>query len=185
MKVLLIHGANASRRSWNWIGSHIKDHERLSWEMMTKPEDNLIAMEKLITEPCIIVGHSMGGLYAWHLARRNPTLVTKGISIGTPWGGSSSVSFWRMFNMTSPWLTVLSRSEKWTRQPRQLAPPCPWTNVVTTHGFELWGVGDNDGTVTVKSQRELHKPFNEIVLNLGHNEVLQSSELIDIIKALK
>jgi len=153
--------------------------------MTIEPEDNLKAMDKLITEPCVVVGHSMGGLYAWHLAKRNPGLVTAAISIGTPWGGSKSVSFWRLFNMTSPWLTMLSRTEKWTTQPRRIAPPCPWTNVVTTHGFDIWGVDANDGVVTVESQRDLKNPTLEIVLHYGHTEVLQSPELVNIIKSSK
>jgi len=53
--------------------------------------------------------------------------------------------------------------------------------VVTTHGFDLFAVGKNDGVVTVASQRELGGEYKEITLDYGHNEVLQSTELASII----
>lgn len=182
MKIIFIHGANASNTSWNWIGSQVKDHIRLDWSMVSDPEMNLQAMEaRLPDEPCMVVGHSMGGLYAWHLADRNPDKIVKGLSFGTPWGGSIQASIWKMFNVNIPWLRMLSRIEPWTAQPRMLEPPVPWTNVVTTHGFDLFGVGANDGVVTVTSQRELFEPHEELTLDYGHNEVLQSPELVDLI----
>ena len=183
MKIILIHGANASKISWNWIGSSIMDHDRLEWGMMLSPEKNLEAMEAELTEPCFVVGHSMGGLYAWHLANRNPELVVGGMSIGTPFGGSIQAGFWKMFNINVPWLQMLTRHEPWTAQTRLLETPVPWTNVVTTHGFDLFAVGKNDGVVTVESQRELFGPHKEIVLDYGHNEVLQSPELLEIISS--
>jgi len=182
MKVIFIHGANASKTSWNWIGSHIEDHIRLEWSMLTDPESNLQAMEEqLPDEPCMVVGHSMGGLYAWHLADRNPGKIVKGLSFGTPWGGSIQASVWKLLNLNVPWLKMLSRIEPWTTQPRMLEPPVPWTNIVTSKGFDLFGVGANDGVVTVASQRELHGDCEEITLNYGHNEVLQSPELVELI----
>lgn len=183
MEIVLIHGANASNVSWNWIGSNLENAKRLSWGMMTHPEKNLQAMEAELPEKCVVVGHSMGGLYAWHLANRNPDRVVAGISIATPWGGSIQAGFWKMFNFNIPWLQMLSRMEPWTAETRMIETPVPWTNVVTIHGFDLFGVGDNDGVVTVESQRELHGPAKEIVLDYGHNEVLQSPELLEIIKS--
>jgi len=184
MEIVLIHGANASNVSWNWIGSHIKNSTRLSWGMMTAPEDNLEDMESQLPEKCIVIGHSMGGLYAWHLANRNPEKVVAGISIATPWGGSIQASLWKMVNVNIPWLKMISRLEQWTAEPRLLEPPVSWTNVVCTHGFDLFGVGANDGVVTVQSQRELHSPTKEIVLDYGHNTVLQSPELVDIVQSV-
>jgi len=182
MDIVLIHGANASKISWNWIGSNLEKTTRLSWGMMVHPEKNLQALEAELPEKCIVVGHSMGGLYAWHLANRNPDRIVAGISVATPWGGSIQAGFWKMFNFNIPWLQMLSRMEPWTAETRMIEAAVPWTNVVCTHGFDLFGVGDNDGVVTVDSQRELHGPAKEIVLDYGHNEVLQSPELLEIIK---
>ncbi len=181
METVFIHGANASKTSWNWAGSKINPHRRLTWSMILDPEVNLEAMENELPDKCVIVGHSMGGLYAWHLANRNPKKVVHGISVGTPFGGSIQASLWKMFNVNVPWLNMLSRMEPWTTQTRLLDPAVPWTNVITTHGFDLFGVGANDGVVTVASQRELYSKKKEITLDYGHNEVLQSPELIKII----
>jgi len=181
METVFIHGANASKTSWNWAGSKINPHRRLTWGMLTNPQTNIRAMEAELPDKCILVGHSIFGLYAWHLANRNPNKVMHGVSIGTPFGGSIQASFWRMFNRDVPWLNMLSRMEPWTMQTRLLDPPVPWTNVITTHGFDLFGVGPNDGVVTVDSQRQICSKQKEITLNYGHNEVLQSPELIEII----
>lgn len=182
MDIVLIHGANASKISWNWIGSNLTNSHRLTWGMMVHPANNLRQMSELLPEKCIVVGHSMGGLYAWHLANQNPEKVVAGISIATPWGGSIQAGFWKMFNFNIPWLQMLSRMEPWTAETRLTEAPVSWTNVVCTHGFDLFGVGENDGVVTVESQRELYGPAREIVLDYGHNEVLQSPELLEIIK---
>lgn len=182
MKVILIHGANASKICWNWVGSQIEPHDRFEWEMMTDPEDNLREMESKLTEPSLLVGHSMGGLYAWHLAHRNPDKVIGAISVATPWGGILQADFWKLFNFSTPWLRMVSRLEPWTTQCRLLEPPVPWTNVICERGFDIWGVGNNDGVVSVRSQRELLMPTQEINLPYGHNEVLQSQELLDIIR---
>jgi pimeloyl-ACP methyl ester carboxylesterase len=184
MEIVFIHGANASNVSWNWAGSQIKNHTRLPWGMMTDPDDNLTDMELALPERCIVVGHSMGGLYAWHLANRNPGKVVAGISIATPWGGSMQASLWKMVNVNIPWLRMISRMEPWTAETRLLEAPVPWTNVVCTHGFDLFGVGPNDGVVTVQSQRELFGPAKEITLDYGHNTVLQSTELVDIVQTV-
>jgi len=181
MKIIFIHGANASKTSWNWVGSQVENHDRFEWGMMTDPEKNLETMEAKLTEPCFVVGHSMGGLYAWHLANRNPDLVVGGMSIGTPFGGSIQAGLWQMFNINVPWLQMLARHEPWTAQTRLLDTPVAWTNVVTTHGFDLFAVGKNDGVVTVASQRELGGEHKEITLDYGHNEVLQSPELASTI----
>jgi len=184
MEIVFIHGANASNVSWNWAGSHIENHVRLPWGMMTDPEENLTTMELALPEKCIVVGHSMGGLYAWHLANRNPDKVVAGISVATPWGGSMQASLWKMINVNIPWLRMISRMEPWTAETRLLETPVPWTNIVCTHGFDLFGVGANDGVVTVQSQRELYGPTKEITLDYGHNTVLQSTELVDIVKTV-
>ncbi len=181
MKIVLIHGANASKVCWNWIGSKIVNHDRFEWEMMADPEENIQAMESQLSEPTVVVGHSMGGLYAWHLAQRNPDKIIGGISVATPWGGIIQADIWKLFNFSTPWLRMVSRLEPWTAQCRLLELPVPWTNVICNRGFDLWGVGANDGVVTVASQRELLKPNDEINLSYGHNEVLQSAELLDII----
>jgi hypothetical protein len=184
MEIVLIHGANSSKVCWNWVGSQIKNHVRLEWGMMTDPEENLAAMEALLPNKCIVLGHSMGGLYAWHLANRNPEKVVAGVSVATPWGGSIQASLWKMFNVNIPWLKMLSRMDPGTAQTRLLEVPVPWTNVVCTHGFDLFGVGANDGVVTVQSQRELFGPANEITLDYGHNTVLQSPELVEVIESV-
>ncbi len=181
MKVILIHGANASRVCWNWIGSQLEHHDRYEWEMMSDPEENLVEMESKLDSSSLIVGHSMGGLYAWHLAQRNPDKVIGAISVATPWGGIIQADVWKLFNFSTPWLRMVSRLEPWTIQCRLLNPPVPWTNVVCSRGFDLFGVGSNDGVVTVRSQQELFRPHTEIGLKYAHNEVLQSQELLDII----
>ena len=183
MKVILIHGANATKVCWNWIGSQVDDHERFEWDMMTDPEENLADMARRLSGPAIVVGHSMGGLYAWHLAQRHPDKIVGAVSVATPWGGIIQADIWKLFNFSTPWLRMVSRLQPWTVQCRSQEPPVPWTNVICSRGFDLMGVEANDGVVTVASQKEIMKQslIEEIQLSYGHNEVLQSPELLDII----
>jgi len=181
MNIVLIHGANTSPICWNWVGSNIGQHVRAEWDILNDTEYNLEIMEQRLLSNTLLVGHSMGGLYAWHLAQRNPNKVIGAISVATPWGGVIQADILNFFGHPMPWSRMVARHSQWTIKCRTQEPPVPWTNVICTRGFDFFGVGANDGVVSVKSQRQLALPHDDINFYYSHNEVLQSKELVDII----
>lgn len=185
MNIILIHGANTSTVCWNWVGSQIGKHTCVEWDILNDTEYNLKNIEQRLVSKTLLVGHSMGGLYAWHLAQRNPKKVIGAISVATPWGGVVQADILNFFGHPMSWAQMVSRHSKWTTPCRQQEPPVPWTNVVCTRGFDFFGIGANDGVVSVKSQNQLALPHESINLWYSHNEVLQSQELVDIISQRK
>jgi pimeloyl-ACP methyl ester carboxylesterase len=181
--IFLIHGANSSKYSWNWLSEQLPV-KFLTWSLNDEPKDVLNSFEKQITSPSIIIGHSMGGIFAWHLARRiGPKLAQSGITISTPWGGIKNIEYADAFG-TAHWANVCSRSSDWTKLCRKEVPPTDWTNVVTTRGFDIWNsiLGPNDGVISVSSQKELALPHQSISLEYSHNEILQTPDLLAVIK---
>lgn len=184
MNIALIHGANASNNSWNWVRSQVNDCCLLDWSINDSFEHSLDQMAKQLIYPSILVSHSMGGIYAWHLAQRFPNRVAAAISVATPWGGIGSIDLWQLFLTTPSWMRTVSRYSNWTTAARQQPTPVLWTNVICCRGFDFIGV-ENDGVVSVKSQKELAGPSKEVELNYSHNEVLQTAELVDVILQCK
>lgn len=67
-------------------------------EAMERLEDRLCDICERAGEPVALVGWSLGGLYARELAKRHPLLVSKVITMGSPFSGSPrSNNVWRIY----------------------------------------------------------------------------------------
>ncbi|WP_459790073.1 esterase/lipase family protein [Alteriqipengyuania sp. 357] len=61
-------------------------------------EERLLDLHKRAGEPVVLVGWSLGGLYARELAKRQPDAVAKVISMGSPFSGSLRANnVWRIY----------------------------------------------------------------------------------------
>lgn len=182
-KLLLVHGAGATRRSWAYFS------ERIGLPVDYLEYDVTDPFEKIL-EGCMavakragaygIVGHSFGGVVAWHVASRVPSL-RKGVSIASPWGGSGyadAVEAMTLGMLPTSFFSNVRRQARHLVEPRTKAPPVPWMNVVTTRG-SIARVEPNDGVVTVRSQRSLFAGGDDVetVLRESHSEVLLTEDL--------
>lgn len=184
MKYLYIHGANATSQSFNYIREHIKGKDMcLEYNCALGFEHNLAVMYEQIKNEknLFIVAHSMGGIYALHLANQLPANILGAVTLSTPYGGSAvaEIAKWVL-----PYYRLIhdivpdSRTMKSTRA---LPILHPWYQVVTTSGHVPWLIQPNDGIVSLTSMR--CRPDIDIEeVKLNHYEVMVSPITVKIIK---
>lgn len=69
-----------------------------SEELFERLEHRLLDLNDRAGEPVVLVGWSLGGLYARELAKRRPDAVAKVISMGSPFSGSLRANnVWRVY----------------------------------------------------------------------------------------
>jgi pimeloyl-ACP methyl ester carboxylesterase len=181
--LVYIHGANATRTSWNYIRSKVKSQHEcvLEYSSYNKFTDNLQDMLKEIHqfERVFFVGHSLGGIYAYHLASKLPFRSVGGISIASPFGGAGGAyflslifPFYQLYKDIKPNSYPITHISSIKNVQR-------WTQVITTRGHNPMINGKNDGVVTIASQRQID--CEKVYMNESHNEILQSDNFAGLI----
>ncbi len=178
MKVVLIHGAGATPVSWATVAVRIPITFTIPTYNIHDSFDKIMKdVEKSIDDqPTIVIGHSFGGIVAYHLAQKHPNIKI-GMSIATPWEGSVMAQIGSMFWHNYQFFRNIGKYENHIKFIRNNPVNIPWTNVITTRGLFN---NEYDGVVSIASQRQL-QPIDKIKtveLNYTHNEVLHSEELI-------
>lgn len=65
-------------------------------------ERRLLALNKRYGRPVVLVGWSLGGLFARELARRHPGIVAKVVTMGSPFSGSPRANnAWRIYHLVT------------------------------------------------------------------------------------
>lgn len=184
MTIVYIHGASATSESFTRIREHIGGNDiAIDYNSNDGFENNLADMKKRLRneKDLFFVGHSLGGIYALHLANHFPNKTQGAVTLSTPYGGSKHADYARYF---LPWSRLMRdigpRSEPMARV-RELELPAPWTNIVTTRGASPWIAEPNDGVVTLDSMR-FRSDMELIDLDLNHYEVVISDKTIKTIR---
>lgn len=183
MAIVYIHGANATPNSWNYIKNKIGDGILLSYDSANGFRNNLESMKLQLNDiPDLqFVAHSLGGIYAVHLANHFSDKVKGAVTLSTPYGGHNIpflaryyLHWHRLLHDVIPTSWPISTSLKYTIK-------CPWTNIVTISGSVPWEEYPNDGVVTIKSQK--HRTDMDLIeLKCNHYEIMLSQQAVDIIK---
>ena len=186
--ITFIHGAMCTPASWNYLAPQITtDEHRISYSSDTAFADNLAVMSHWLTqqrEPVTMIGHSLGGLYAWHLAALHPDLISRGITISTPYGGCSSADWLRWILPHNQLMKDIAQFSDPIVFARNSQVCCHWTNIVTISGSRPWIPGDNDGVVTVDSQCAIGDKMSLITVQDNHYEVLLNPAVANLINSL-
>jgi pimeloyl-ACP methyl ester carboxylesterase len=186
-KITYIHGLNCSAKIFNFIKTQLPKHKAqfIEYNSGEYIENSFhTALEELTdSEPTWIVGHSLGGIIAHLLAvRATPGLKINGIAtIGTPFGGSHVASTLKWFYGGYHVLRDLSPHSKIIREVTTVKPKQPFLSVISVSGALPFISGDNDGVVTVESQRKsLAKKKVDVYAN--HFEAVQDEATVKAIK---
>lgn len=184
MQLVYLHGHGASSDSFNFIHSEIgSDALFLEYDSKHGFASNLADMLGALegAGDLFVVAHSLGGLYALHLADKLGEQVKGAVTMATPYGGSESALALNVF-----WPQQLYRDIHPTATPvtqgRSIQLQCNWTAIVTTRGHSNMMAAANDGIVTRDSMRN-RRGARFVEVESNHHEVVQSRHSVDIIKA--
>lgn len=183
MKLVYIHGANATSESFNYIRDKLGQGIDINYDSRNGFENNLKDMlsELKDVKDIAFVAHSLGGIYALHIANALPTNVLGAITISTPYGGAKVAEYVQYFLPFSRLMRDIGPSSWVMRQSDKIKIQHPWTNIVTIRGQSPFMNEPNDGVVTIDSQRH-HADMELIEVEYNHYEVVLSDKVSTLIK---
>lgn len=185
MNLVYIHGASATGDSFNYIRQHLDhpDEVVIEYDSQNGFDCNLADMKRIVSniEQIVFVCHSLGGIYALHLADDFPQNVLGAVTLSSPYGGAENADYAKYFLPFSRLLRDIGPSSAPITSSNAIKIQHPWLNIVTTRGDSPWIMQPNDGVVTVASMRHRSDmQFKELYIN--HYEIVMSPKTVDIIK---
>jgi len=183
MNLVYIHGANATSESFNYIKSKLGTGLDINYDSRNGFENNLKDMQSTLQnyKNVVFVAHSLGGIYALHLANDMPTAVKGAVTLSTPYGGAEVADYAQYFLPFSRLMRDIGPSSWVMKQASKIKIQHPWTNVVTVKGQSPFIPVANDGVVSIDSQKH-HVDMELIEVDYNHYEVVLNDEVIKIIK---
>lgn len=184
MIIVYIHGANASSTSFNYIRSHIKcDDYIVEYNSQNGFFKNLNEMVDKLSNMTnmFIVGHSLGGIYALHIANILQDRVIGAATLSTPYGGCEVADFVKYLVPASRLLRDIGPRSEPIISVNKLQVMHPWVNLVSTIGSSSWIPMPNDGVVSIASMRH-RKDMGIIDIPTNHYEIVLLPETVNIIQ---
>ena len=183
MKIVYIHGANATSESFNYIRNKLGSGIDVNYDSRNGFENNLKDMQDSLDgqTDLMFVAHSLGGIYSLHLANSMPSAVKGAITLSTPYGGAAVADYAKYFLPFSRLMRDIGPSSWAMRQADKIKIQHPWTNIVTVKGQSPFMHEPNDGVVTIASQRH-HADMELIEVDFNHYEVVLSDLVIGLIQ---
>jgi pimeloyl-ACP methyl ester carboxylesterase len=185
MNIIYIHGNGASADSFNFIRSQLTEHNGILLEYDSTKGFYNNCKEMLETlegvEDMFFVAHSLGGIYALHLANELPDRVLGAVTLSTPYGGSKEA---RLVKYVLPFNQVLRDIQPHSApilEGNGFEILHPWTNIVSTKGHSSLMAAANDGVVTQDSMR-YRDDIALVDVGSNHYEILLSHDAVAIIK---
>lgn len=181
--VILLHGAHQSSISFGYLQHLLKDFRfiRIDWDTKSKFDDNLSEMiESINTQNQVyFIGHSMGGIYAAHLAQHFDCI--GGAAVAVPWAGSHNAEWLKYFMPFYSLYHDASQTSPIIDYARKCRLPGHWTNYVSTVGDNPAVFSRNDGVLsldTMVGRGDIETTY----LRAGHYEIISWVKLIESIE---
>jgi predicted alpha/beta hydrolase family esterase len=182
--VVLIHGANASTLSYAYLRSQLPEFNYINIDYNAEAgfESNLPKMVQILQHagPVYLIGHSLGGIYAIHVAQYINAI--GGATVSTPHAGSETAKWaslavpYKIFKDVSPNSRLITRAKDY------ILPNKKWINFVSTVGNNPILGAKNDGVLTISSMssRRDMETFN---IAANHFEILHHDAVVRKIKS--
>jgi len=185
MNIVYIHGNRATASSFNFIRSRITGHPEtmLEYDSATGFYHNHENMMEQLNgkEDIFFIAHSLGGVHALHLAHHLRERVVGGVTMSTPYGGSTAASVVACFMPFSQVLKDIRPTGRPIVEAGRIEAPRLWTNIVTVAGASPFMLEPNDGVVTLESMRH-RKDIRLVDVDCNHFEVVLNQQAIDVIE---
>ncbi|CAB4133634.1 hypothetical protein UFOVP257_356 [uncultured Caudovirales phage] len=186
MLLVYIHGASATSESFNYIRQHFTEYENIviNYDSRNGFEKNLADMRYQLNKyhSIFFICHSLGGIYALHLADELKDKVIGAVTLSTPYGGAEVADVAKYFLPYSRLLKDIGPSSWAMRHAASIHIPHKWINIVTTKGSSPWVPQPNDGVVTIASQKTRADIMELIELDYNHYEIVLSDQVVGIIR---
>lgn len=132
----------------------------------------------------IIIGHSLGGIYAMHLAEYLGDRCQHVISLSTPFGGSGLADWAKLLYPYHKLFKDVGHRSKPIIESKKIWSQLSinWLQVVTVSGNAPWIPSQNDGVITVKSQCCLDT-MPQVSMTCNHYEILIHPDTVTILEA--
>lgn len=185
MHIVYIHGNRASASSFNFIRSQLTGHEEIFLEYDSADgfyHNHDRMMDELDgKEDLFFIAHSLGGIHAFHLAHHLGERTLGGVTMSTPYGGSSAASVVACFMPFSQVMKDIRPTGQPIMEAHAMEAPAVWTNVVAVGGASPFMLEPNDGVVTLASMR--HRADIRLVeADCNHFEVVLSEQAVAVIR---
>jgi pimeloyl-ACP methyl ester carboxylesterase len=183
MTLVYIHGASATSDSFNYIRSKLGNGIDINYDSSNGFENNLKVMQLQLedVDDITFIAHSLGGIYALHLANIIPKQVLGAVTLSTPYGGAEVADYAQYFLPFSRLMRDIGPSSWVMKHAGKTRLQHPWTNIVTVKGQSPFMLAPNDGVVTIDSQK-VHKEMELVEVDFNHYEVVLSDVVINIIR---
>jgi len=183
MKLVYIHGANATSESFNYIKSKLGEGLDLNYDSRNGFENNLKDMQSTLNghTDLVFIAHSLGGIYSLHLANGMPDAIKGAVTLSTPYGGAEVADYAQYFLPFSRLMRDIGPNSWAMKQADRIKIQHPWTNIVTVKGQSPFMLAHNDGVVTVASQKH-HVDMELIEVDYNHYEVVLSDVVIRLVE---
>jgi len=183
MTLVYIHGASATSDSFNFIRSKIGKGIDINYDSRNGFKNNLAEMiEQLKDEKDMaFIAHSLGGIYALHIANAMPDQVVGAVTLSTPYGGAEVAEYAKYFLPFSRLMRDIGPNSWAFEQADKIKIQHPWTNIITVKGQSPFMLAHNDGVVTIASQKH-HEDMELVEVDFNHYEVVLAEPVVKIIK---
>lgn len=185
MHIVYIHGNGATAQSFSYIRSKITGHQEILLEYDSRNGfyRNYEAMRARLenVDDIFFVAHSLGGIYALHLANDLASQVRGAVTLSTPYNGSEAAQLVKFILPFNQVLKDIQPTSRPIAEARNLKILHPWTNVVSLKGHSPFMASANDGVVTHKSMRQ-RDDMKIVEIDSNHYEILLSDKAVRIIQ---
>jgi hypothetical protein len=186
MNIVYIHGASASGDSFNYIRHHLNHpiETVIEYNSYNGFKSNLNRMRETIsksTDSIFFVAHSLGGIYALHLAQHFFNRVAGAVTLSTPYGGCREAVLAQFFLPFNQLMRDISPGSEPMSSVHKMSVPKNWTNIVTMSGSSPFIPSPNDGVVTIDSMKHLSDQMELVLSESTHYEVVLSPETVNTI----
>lgn len=182
MPILYLHGANMTEKSFVLFKRSIKGKSFCPEYYHTDGLENNISWimddtaKKFKGEEVDIVAHSMGGLIALSLLNTGLP-IRKIVTMSTPFGGSVAASQLKWLYPNYPMFKDICSSNDFISEIKNMKIDIPMLSFVTTAGNSPLKYSENDGVVSVESQKAIDGT-KYIDVELNHYEILLDETVV-------
>jgi len=183
MTLVYIHGASATSESFNYIRSKLGKGIDINYDSRNGFKNNLAEIIEQLADvqDMAFIAHSLGGIYALHVANAMPEQVVGAVTLSTPYGGAEVAEYAKYFLPFSRLMRDIGPNSWAFEQADRIKIQHPWTNVVTVKGQSPFMLAHNDGVVTIASQKH-HEDMELVEVDYNHYEVVLAEPVVKIIK---